>query len=174
MGGGSDAGTIILIVSLLAALVMSIIFLPKSKRDSMGKGGQFMHDLVNFRHFFIADILKFAYIFLSVYMILSGLYVVVEGYTEGLLTVILGPVVIRLGYEFIMMFISLVENVCEINKKMPSKGATTQPAPQAPATPVAPVAPVAPAAPKTVFCTNCGAQCEADSKFCVNCGKTIE
>lgn len=187
--GNDDTSIIITVVSLLAALVLSIIFLPKASRERMGNGGRFFHDLFNFRHFFIGDILKFVYIFLTVSTILEGIYVLIEVGGEGLLIMLLGPVVIRLAYELIMMFISLVENVSDINKKL--KGQPTQ-APQAPTAPftppvqepvdyasfVKPVTPVTPAeqAPqqeKAVFCTNCGAKCEADSRFCISCGTPI-
>lgn len=36
----------------------------------------------------------------------------------GILTAVLGPIVLRLAYELIMMFVLLVKNVIEINNKM--------------------------------------------------------
>ncbi len=184
-----DTSIIITVVSFLAALVLSIIFLPKSSRERMGNGGRFFHDLFNFRHFFIGDILKFIYIFLTVSTILEGIYMLIEVGGEGLLIMLLGPVAIRLIYEFIMMFISLVENVSDINKQMKGQAPQQPQAPTAPFTPpvqepvnyasfvkpVTPVTPVeqAPQQPQAVFCTNCGAKCEADSRFCISCGTPI-
>ena len=55
---------------------------------------------------------------------------------------ILGPIVLRITYEFMMLAILLVKNVIDINKKLP--------APEAPVAPKAPVAPVEPVAEPVV------------------------
>ena len=39
----------------------------------------------------------------------------------GLLTMILGPIVIRLAYEFTMMFLLLIKHVIQINNKLKSQ-----------------------------------------------------
>ena len=133
-----DAGVIILVLSFLIALVLSIVFFPKSRRETMGSAGRGFHDLFNFRHFFIADILKFAYIFLTAAFIISGIYVLIDVGAEGFLYIIVGPIAIRLIFELVMMFIALVESTCEINNKLKNQNTSEQS--QAPTT-YAPAAP---------------------------------
>ena len=48
---------------------------------------------------------------------------------RGLLMMILGPIIIRLAYEFIMMFILLVKNVIQINNKLKGDEGTAAKAP---------------------------------------------
>ena len=57
----------------------------------------------------------------------------------------------RLAYEIIMMFILVVKNVIDINRKLPEpvKEEKIPEAPVAPVAPAAPVTPVAPTAPAT-------------------------
>ena len=63
-------------------------------------------------------------------------------FLPGLLLMVLGPIVLRITYEFMMLTILLVKNVIDINKKLK--------APEAPVAPKAPVAPVEPVAEPVV------------------------
>lgn len=179
--------TILAMVFALGATVMAFIFLvPEKKRANMGKLGKFLHDLVNFRFLIIEKILQAVYIFATASAILIGFFMLfyVESYGwhtrwyggYGLLVMILGPIGIRIVYEFMMMAILLLKNVIQINNKMktpdgekttdvfsvPTKEDFVEAEPVAPAAPAAPVAPVAPAAPVTPFCTSCGARRNPD------------
>lgn len=132
--------------SAVIALVLCIFFLPERKRAGLSKKMQAIHDFLNFKVFIIEKILQFLYLALSLLMFFAGIYAFFEGSEQGLLIAILGPVVIRLMYEGIMLVFVLVKNVVQINKKMPEKTDGT-PAPTAPAASVTPVTPAAPAVP---------------------------
>ena len=128
---------------------------------------QFLHDYFNFKNLYIEVVLKFIFTLATVACILAGVVGILEaicGFFAGLVDamdygsryfgyvteaffmsllgsivlMVVGPVVLRLTYEFSMMFIMLVKNVMEINNK--TKGDPAQ-APVAPQTPVAPQAP---------------------------------
>lgn len=146
-----DEVKLLFLASTVIALVLCIFFLPERKRAGLSKKMQAIHDFLNFKVFIIEKIFQFLYIASSLLMFFTGIYVFIEGAERGLLIAILGPVVIRLMYEGIMLVFVLVKNVVQINKKMPEKTDGT-PAPMAPAAPVAPVTPAAPAAsvPKNV------------------------
>lgn len=88
----------------------------------------------------------------------------------GLILIVGGPIVLRLFYEMMMMFVLLVQNVIDINRKL--KGDPT--APRA-AEPVSP-APTVPTqnAPYIRFCGNCGTQFDASvSDICPTCGTRL-
>lgn len=194
------------VVAIVATVLAFVFIVPDKKREKLNKFGKFLHDTVNFKYLIIEKILQALYIFATAYVILVGffmLFYVQEGYYSyyystpsrwyggyGLLVMILGPILVRLAYEFLMMTILLIKNVIQINNKMksgntekadvfaaPRKEAYATPAapaaPAAPATPAAPVAaaaPAAPVAPEQGFCTNCGAKLADGAAFCTNCG----
>lgn len=74
---------------------------------------------------------------------------------RGLLTMILGPIVVRIVYELLMLTIILVQNVITINKKLPAPPKEEQ-------------APTAAPEPKMVYCTHCGTQYDANQGGCPN------
>lgn len=179
------------------------MIVPERKREKLGRFGKFLHDAVNFKFLIVEKILQALYIFVTAYVILCGffmLFMAPETWTGrhwlggyGILLMVLGPIVVRMCYELLMMVILLVKNVISINRKLKNQNGSnvdtdlfavpelhrTQPAkPVAPATPAAPAAPAqrstpfqpaeqaAPAAPS--FCTRCGAHLD-ENGHCPNC-----
>lgn len=136
--------TVFSVISAIAVtILLAILVLPESKRARLNGFGKFLHDLFNFKSLLIEKILKFLYIFATAFTIIYGFlslfsfvstydyvyvngnYVEVEsltwtGYT-GFLYMILGPIAIRIAYEFIMMFILAVNNIISINNKLAEK-----------------------------------------------------
>lgn len=130
--------TVVGIIGAVALTVLAYIFIiPEKKRAGLGKLMAFVHDILNFKTLFIEKILKALYALCTFACIAVGAcwlfgfshysYGGEYGYTRtqwmggwGILLMILGPIVIRLAYEGIMMFILLVKNTIEINNKMKS------------------------------------------------------
>lgn len=131
------------------ALTLFIFFwlMPKWRDGTFGnKVLQFFHDYFNFKTFYIETVLKFIFVFLTCLCIVGGFLLLVwpmfeeyldftsELFFSALGVMILGPILIRLAYEFTMMFVLLVKNVIELNNKTKGEGKPAPaPAPQAPA-----------------------------------------
>lgn len=171
------------VLALVATILAFVYIVPEKRRVKLNKFGKFLHDTVNFKFLIIEKILQALYIFATALVIFSGffmLFYVQEGYTYhsyystyttpsiwyggyGLLLMILGPIVIRLGYEFLMMAILLVKNVIQINSKLKSEskeGSEEQfKAPEMNQSETA----------KVAFCPNCGTKM-GDGAFCTKCG----
>lgn len=153
------ASIIALILALGAAVVMFIFVMPKKKDGKLPKILQIFHDIAHFKQFFIGYALKAMYIIATVFCLVYGFILLfgVEthsssfygyGYTTttstfgtGILIMILGPIAVRLTYELAIMFITLVQNVADINNKLknqnekPAETKTEAPKAQAPAQP---------------------------------------
>lgn len=159
-------GIIATILAIIATVAAFILIVPESKREKLGRFGKFLHDAVNFKFLIVEKILQALYIFVTAYVILCGffmLFMAPETWTGrhwlggyGILLMVLGPIVVRMCYELLMMVILLVKNVISINRKLKNQNGSnvdtdlfavpdlhrTQPAkPVAPATPAAPAAP---------------------------------
>ena len=124
------------VIGIIAAIVLTVLIcifiLPEKKREGLGKFGKVLSDLFNFKYLCIEVIMKVLYIFSTLACICWGVaqifgfsYVDVMGQKsfhwygiEGILTAIIGAVVIRVIYELMMLTILLVKNVIQINGKM--------------------------------------------------------
>ena len=137
--GISGMGIIAVIALILAvaATVLAFIFIvPEKKRAKLNAFGKFLSDTLNFKHLLIERILQALYIFSTAYVILSGFLMLFQfntGYYGdlqwnggiGLILMIVGPIVIRLVYELLMMSVLLVKNVISINKKLANQAGTS-------------------------------------------------
>lgn len=164
---------IIGVIFAIAGTVLAFIFiLPEKKRASLNKFFKGLADVLNFKVLFIEKILKALYIFLTFFCVVCGFFMLFSGERtssfwgdgsfqsyalEGLLLMILGPVVVRIVYEMAMLLIIMVQNVISINKKMPEQEKKEE-------TPAAQAVPAA----KMVYCTHCGTRYDALQGGCPN------
>ena len=124
---------IAVILGIAATVLAFILIVPEKRRESQGAFCKFLHDLCNFKFLVVEKVLQALYIFSTAFVILYGvlqLFNVQPNYWTGgntwmggvgLLYIILGPIVVRLSFEMMMMVILLVKNVISINHKLASQ-----------------------------------------------------
>ncbi len=205
----SETNEAFMIISFLLAIVATVLafvfIVPEKRRETLNAFGRFLHDTFNFKYLIVEKILQALYIFATAYTILGGFFMLFQttpsyfGYGGswlggyGILVMIVGPIIIRLVYELLMLIIILVKNVISINSKLKNQNgdmqkdffsapdisemkadiqqrvnARREAAQQRPAAPVTPAAPVAP-----VQTPEAPAQTEAAPKFCSDCGNRL-
>ena len=122
---------VIAAVLAIAATVLAFIFIvPEKRREKMNAFGRFLQDLCSFKFLVVEKILQALYIFSTAFIVLYGvmqLFNIQRDYWSGgvkwmggmgLLYIVLGPIVVRLSYELLMMVVLLVKNVIAINHKL--------------------------------------------------------
>lgn len=176
------------ILAVVATVLAFIFIVPEKRREKLNAMGKFLHDTFNFKYLIVEKILQALYIFFTSDMVILGFFMLfaapkdwygdrhwLGGY--GILIMILGPIVIRLVYELLMMAVLLVKNVISINNKLRNQNGSGEKdnvfaAPnmsglrqqiQAKAA----KAPQPAVAPK--FCGKCGTALDENGK-CPNCG----
>ncbi len=180
------------VASLVLTILAFIYIVPQARYNRLNDFGKFLHNTFNFKYLIIEKILKGLYIFSTITVVCVGffmLFYVDEGYYSdeyyggyGILLMLLGPIAVRLAYEFLMMAILLVKNVIEINGKLKANPASVNEA-----SPVS-FAGEAPASEKSAeeisseketpaangsFCAKCGAKV-GEEMFCANCGNKLK
>ena len=155
----SVVAALAVVLSIIGTVLAIVFFLPKKNREKFGSAGKVINDFVNFKTLIIDYILKGLYILSTLFCIFGGFFTIfmVETTTRsvynsnsvfgqqqvetsmsmnnvitGILTMILGPIIIRIFYELIMLTIVGVKNIIEINQKMPNRNEE----PKAPEEPV--------------------------------------
>ena len=117
------------ILAVVATVLAFVFIVPESRREKLNAFGKFLHDTFNFKYLIVEKILQALYIFFTADLIILGFFMLfaapedffghrhwLGGY--GILIMILGPILIRLIYELLMMAILLLKNVISINNKL--------------------------------------------------------
>ena len=117
------------ILAGVATVLAYVFIVPESRREKLNAFGKFLHDTFNFKYLIVEKILQALYIFFTGDLIILGFFMLfaapedffghrhwLGGY--GILIMILGPILIRLVYELLMMAILLLKNVISINNKL--------------------------------------------------------
>lgn len=121
------------IAAIAATIFLYIMVLPKRLDGNFSNPIlQWLHDYFHFKKLYIESVLRFIFVLASAAIVCYGFFTMLgyvgygrykeSTFLPGLLLMVLGPVVLRLFYEGTMMFILLVKNVIEINKKLSNKG----------------------------------------------------
>ncbi|HBA37917.1 MAG TPA: hypothetical protein DCY94_04275 [Firmicutes bacterium] len=109
-------------ISAVLALVGGIVAYFMFVADKKGRYTGFvawLHDFLNFKTFFINMVLKILYIVSTLFITLSSFSFISVSVATFFLWLILGNIINRVVYEFVLMFLTLVNNTTEINNKLP-------------------------------------------------------
>lgn len=109
-------GIVALILSIVGAILVYFLFV-KSKTDPKGKFAKWLKDFLSFKVMWIEAILKVTYYFATIFVILfSFSYLALGGFGVLMffLSLILGPIVVRLVYEASIMFVMIWRNTRDI------------------------------------------------------------
>lgn len=167
---------VLTVLTAIAGTVLAFIFItPVKKREKLPKFLRLIHDIFNFNGLIIEKILKALYIFATIYVIVGGFLDVFAGRNilSCLLTMVLGPIAIRIAFELVMMAVLLVKNVISINNKLKNQNEG-----EAKANFEFDYSSLkAEAAEQNKaaegFCAKCGAKVEEGTAFCASCGAPV-
>lgn len=121
--------------AIAATVVLFIFVLPDKKRENLPKFLKTAHDLFTFKSLLIEKMLQALYVFSTAACIFVGFFLlfgfnVYNGYYYnnttwfggyGILIMLIGPIVVRLVFEVMMLFVLLVKNTIQINNKLKSQ-----------------------------------------------------
>ena len=104
------------ILAIVGGILVYFLFV-KSKTEPKGKFAKWLKDFLAFKIMWIEPILKVIYYVLTIFVVLNSFsFLALGGYgvLMWILTLVLGPILIRLGYEATMMFIMIWRNTQDI------------------------------------------------------------
>lgn len=161
-----------LIVSLILAFVGSLliyfIFLSR-KNDGRFRGFVgWLYDFFSFKKLMLESLLKIIYLFFTLLITIESIILLFTSFFAGLLTLIIGNVLIRIFYEFSIIKILTCKNTSEINSKLSrimGQNRTQQKQAQQEQTH---------RSYSQDVCPTCGRRIKSTAKFCPFCGSHID
>lgn len=106
-----------LILSVVGGILTYFLFVKKDVKIE-NKYLLWLKSFLDFKEILIETILKVTYIIFAIFITLSAFNLITINFMGFLVTLVLGNVLLRLGYEASLMFVMIWKNTSEINKKM--------------------------------------------------------
>lgn len=177
-----------LLVGLVGAILLFALFLKKSNENKFKGFAGWLYQFLNFKKISVEAIIKILYLFMALWITCTSFGFIASGEFGSFLSLLLvGNVVLRICFEFMMMSVSIWKNTSEINQKMDivvaKKDEDNTPAPvaedpavtySAPAVEEVAAEEVKVEEPTTVTCPACGATFDGDTSFCGKCGAKLK
>jgi hypothetical protein len=112
-------GIIAFILAIVGGILVYFLFV-KAKTEPKGKFAKWLKEFLSFKVMWIEPIMKVLYYIATIFVILFSFSYLALGGTGILMffiSLILGPVVVRILYEMTMMFIMIWRNTKDIAEK---------------------------------------------------------
>lgn len=103
------------ILALVGGILAYFLFV-KAKQEPKGKFLAWLKDFMAFKSMWLEPILKISYYVETIFVVLVSFSFIGTNFLTFLGVLILGPIIVRLVYELIMMFIMIWRNTTDIAK----------------------------------------------------------
>ena len=100
---------IALILAIIGGVLVYFLFV-RGKDLKLSSGLQKLRDLLDFKIMLIEPILKILYLVITIFIILISFNFITTNFLAFLLTLILGPVIVRIIYEASLMLVMIWKN----------------------------------------------------------------
>jgi hypothetical protein len=125
LGTNVDAGVgiwgiIALILAVIGGILTYFLFV-KAKTDPKNKFLKWLKNFLAFKIMWLEIILKILYYTLTIFCILMSFSLISTSFIAFLVTLVVGPILIRFIYEFSMMFVMIWRNTADISKNTEKK-----------------------------------------------------
>ncbi len=111
--------TAVMILSIAAAIVLAVFFLPKSRKDSYSGIWKELYEFLHYSKYFIPGLMRFIYLLIFCYAVISGIYSMFAiNFFVGLSIMIVTPLIARLATEGLLILYSIREELIKIREKL--------------------------------------------------------
>lgn len=122
---GAVANSVWIIISFVLAIVGGILvyflFLSKKNEGRFNGFVGWLYDFLSFRKMFLEALLKITYLIVAIYITLSSFALIGTSFIGFLVSLVLGNIIARVVYEFLLILLVICRNTTEISKKLGEK-----------------------------------------------------
>ena len=122
-GAGVDFGVwgiIAIILAIIGGILAYFLFV-KAKQEPKNKFLKWLKEFLDFKVMWIEPIMKVLYYIATIFCILISFALISFSFVSFILTLVLGPIFIRLVYEAVMMMIMIWRNTRDIAENTKKK-----------------------------------------------------
>lgn len=171
-----------LVIGVIGAFVIFFWFMSRKNEDHFTGRLKKAYDFLHFRFYIIEGILKFCYVLMASVCTTVGVFLTVSivAIGPGMLLLVVGNLIVRIAYEFLLMLVLACKHLGEINQKIEDtrpetiQEAEAEEIKKLPAELIEEAAAGTEEAKEDCYCPNCGAKCSQGYTYCNMCGTKLD
>lgn len=105
-----------LILAIVGGLLIYFLFLNKKNEGKFNGFLGWLYDFLSFKKMFLEALLKITYLIVALYVTLASFSLIAVHFVAFLSTLVLGNVLVRVGYEFALLLLVICRNTTEMAK----------------------------------------------------------
>ena len=109
------------VLAIVGGIVLYFTFLSKKNERKFTGFLGWVYDFLTFKKMIIENILRILYLVAALFITLSSFALISTSFLSFLLTLVIGNVLARVGYELLLITLVICKNTTEINKKLDKK-----------------------------------------------------
>lgn len=109
------------VLAIVGGIVLYFTFLSKKNEGKFTGFLGWVYDFLTFKKMIIESILRILYLVAALFITLSSFALISTSFLSFLLTLVIGNVLARVGYELLLITLVICKNTTEINKKLDKK-----------------------------------------------------
>lgn len=106
-----------IVLAIIGGLLIYFLFLNKKNKGKFKGFLGWAYEFLSFDKMFLESLLKVTYLIMALYITLSSFALIGVNFLLFLTTLILGNVLLRVGYEFAIVLLVICRNTTEMAKK---------------------------------------------------------
>ena len=110
------------IISVLLAVIGGILlyntYFGKDKEDKYSGYKKLVYNFINFKITIIEPIFRVLYLIVAIAITLGSFSILTENFFKFIAVLVFGNIIVRLGFELLLLTLKLIKDVSEINSKM--------------------------------------------------------
>ena len=111
-------GIIALVIAIIGGICLYFTVFSKANEKKYAGFMAKLYEYVKFDKMIITSFLKITYLIGAIYITLASFGLISTSFLIFLVTLVLGNLILRVVYEFMLVTLKIFENTNEINKKM--------------------------------------------------------
>ena len=108
------------VIAVIGGIALYFTFLSKKNEGKYTGFLGWMYDFLTFKKLVIENILKILYLIAAIFITLSSFAVISSSFLGFLCYLVIGNVLVRVGYEMLLVILVICRNTTEMNKKLGS------------------------------------------------------
>lgn len=112
------------VLAVIGGIALYFTVFTKANENKFTRFMKLLYDFVTFKKMILESLLRVLYLIIAIYLTLSSFALISTSFISFLCMLVIGNLMARITFEFLLVLLTICKNTTEINSKMKSETKT--------------------------------------------------